>query len=200
MEDDFGPDHGLTDEISIVPKAYDPDGSGSVARGGRGAAHWRAMWRRHRRSMVALCVLGVLAAACARQTTRADTIAKWDAICRTTQARLVKVPVPTVSSGVDLKPFASATQRALPIVIQELDQLGAVPVPPDDQKTADRILTDLERAVDQLHRAERSARQGNLAATQSEIARSQTYTATAIALARSYGFRVCGRSPGAGTG
>ena len=150
--------------------------------------------------MIAFGAVVVLAAACSQTPTRAEAIAKWDAICRTTQARLVKIPVPAVNSGADLKPFASATMRALPIVIQELDELGAVPVPPDDQKTADRILTDFERAIDQLHRAERSANLGNLAATRSEIARSQTYTAAAIALARSYGFNVCGRSPGAGTG
>ena len=201
MEDDFGPDHRLKEEFLIGPKAYEPAAHTVVARGRSRASDWRAMWRTLQRPGLALGAAVLLAASCGGpQPTRSGAIAKWDATCRATHARLSNIRIPAVTSGTDLQPFASAMQRALPIVIQELERLGAVTVPPGDQKTADRILTDLERAVDQLHQAERSATQRNLAATKSAITRSQTYTAASSALARAYGFRVCGHSSGSGSG
>jgi hypothetical protein len=146
------------------------------------------------RASVSLVLAAALLSSCSHEPTRSDAIAGWDDICRSTQSRLSKIQVPNVTSAHDLERFAGAMKKALPVVIDELNRLGMVQVPSADQKTVDRILSDLERSADQLHQAERSAKREKVDATKSAIGRSEKYTKAAGKLARSYGFKVCGRA------
>ena len=142
----------------------------------------------------AVCVAGVLATACHSGPSHADTIRQWDAICRATQARLETIKVPNVSSQADLPRFVKAIKKALPIALGEIDQLRAVPVPKTDHEVADGILSDLVTAAGQLQAAERSAKKGNLKATERALRRSANATKTAGQAARSLGLKVCGQA------
>lgn len=145
------------------------------------------------RVVAPLCLIAVTTSACSHEPTRRQVITSLDSTCRSAQRRLSRIHVPPVQSSNDLRGFASAMHTALPIVIGELDDLGAIDVPKADQKRTDRILSEFERAVDQFNRAEHAARRGDLGATQADITRAQRFTKTADKLARDYGFRVCGR-------
>ena len=125
---------------------------------------------------------------------RQDTIRKWDAICRATQARLEAIKVPNVSSRNDLPRFIAAIDKALPVALNEIDELRSVPVPNDDQKTADAILSDLVHAIGDLEAAEDAAKRGDLDGTERALQGAAGATKAAGAAARSFGLKVCGRA------
>jgi hypothetical protein len=143
---------------------------------------------------VAICVVAVLASACHSGPSRADTIRQWDAICRATQARLETIKVPNVTTKSDLPRFLKGIRKALPIALGEIDQLRAVPVPKEDHDVADGILSELVGAAGQLQAAERSAKKGDLKATERSLRRSASATKAAGEAARSFGLQVCGQA------
>ena len=136
----------------------------------------------------------VVLVSCGGGASRQDTIRAWDATCRATQARLEAIQVPNVSSKKDLSRFVTAIGKALPIALNEVDELRAIPVPDEDQQTLDGILSDLVHSAGQLRAAQRAAKKGDLAKTKAALSKSATDTRKAGAAAKAYGMQVCGQS------
>jgi hypothetical protein len=119
---------------------------------------------------------------------KADFIARGDAICAANVVEEKAVPQPSRS---DLKAVASYLPRFLAIVADEDAKLRALKAPAADQATIDAALSELDTALADGRKAENAANAGNAAAFQSAFQAANVPGNDATTKLHTYGFQHC---------
>jgi hypothetical protein len=151
---------------------------------------------RSARRLAAVLVGAVLIALCAGcgSYTKADFIARADAICASTLRQTRTVPPPSFSGGGNqLSALGGYVARVLPLVRSEAGQLRSLRKPPGSARERAVLagyLAAFARAVDEYGALAAAATRGDGQAA--AIAEAALKTSPAAALAARYGLHTCG--------
>ncbi len=126
--------------------------------------------------------------------TKAQFIARADAICARTDAKLkpAKKRLGAVENVVGSKEGAAALRQAASITREGIAQLQALTVPQGDAATVQKVITALDDEAADIDNMASAAAAGEASAIEAAKQAMQTTKATYDGLAQGYGFKVCG--------
>jgi hypothetical protein len=101
--------------------------------------------------------------------TKAEYIARVNAICSAYNRRLAKIPAPLATANP--KAIAQSVERALPLVQERADKAKAIEPPPELAGQVERMFTLSDAAVAELRSARVNASKGQLAASARALGR-----------------------------
>ena len=125
-----------------------------------------------------------------RHLTKAEFIARANAICGAMNAQAKTVPDP----GNDPTKLAVASDRVAAITGNALREIRALPQPPSDAPTLNAIYSKLDEILAQWGTLAAAARAGNQAAAERSGAKLGALLKQANAASNAYGLTVCGES------
>ncbi len=148
--------------------------------------------RRFRRWVGASCAAALLLAACGggyHGLTKAGFVSRADAICKTYEAKLTAMFGHVSADSTLAEVQGIYRDQAVPVFLEEVQQLRKLKPPKDDRATVKKIFDNLSAGVDQLDGQVRTAK-----SLKALGALSPDGLKRAAAGAKAYGLAVCGTS------
>jgi hypothetical protein len=135
--------------------------------------------------LAAVCVAATLAGCGGHSATRAEVIARANAICFNSQQTMRSIPPP--SAGTET--LTGYLRKITPIAAKEARQLRALPRPAARQAALDRFIAASSSSVAEYRAAARAAAAGDDGGVQQAFARLRANPAPGYA--RAYGLKQC---------
>lgn len=148
-------------------------------------------------TLTVAAALALSAAAAASTLPRATWIARADAACRATDARVAAIPQPKVNPAQprrsDLPVIATYLRRLSPLLESEITRVAALPDPATAAPRAHAFVRNAQASVAALRASAAAAARSDLNAYKASFARDNRYGTQASAAAKGLGLQVCGQ-------
>jgi hypothetical protein len=133
-------------------------------------------------------------------TSKAQFIARADAICARSKVRLKPVEqrlkgLAHVSESVVIAEAPAVIRQGAKLTREGIAQLQALPAPPGDAATVAKIITALNNEAADIDNLATATASGEGSAVEAAKTAGQTAKATYRGLAQGYGLKVCGAGP-----